>query len=171
MAIEKPVAKLAPQFSSPDATARSWAEAREQLKRAEVYWLTTVRPDGHPHVTPLLGVWLDGALHFCTGPDERKARNLAGNTHVVLTTGCNSLGEGLDLVVEGDALQVRNEAALKRLADEYVSKYGEDWRFTVRDGAFLNPGGGKALVYEVRPKTAFGFGKGEPFSQTRWRWM
>ena len=31
-------------------------------------------------------------------------------------------------------------------------------------------GGGKALVYEVAPKTAFGFGKGEGrFSQTRWR--
>ena len=41
--------------------------------------------------------------------------------------------------------------------------------FTVRDGAFLNPEGGEAVVYEVRPKTAFGFGKGEPYSQTRWR--
>jgi len=168
MAIEEPVASLEPQFSSPDATARSWAEAREQLKRAEVYWLTTVRPGGRPDATPLIAVWLDGALHFCTGPGERKAKNLADNARVVITTGCNALGEGLDLVVEGDAVQVR-EAALKRLADEYVSKYGEDWRFTVRDGAFLNPEGGKALVYEVRPKTAFGFGKGGPFSQTRWR--
>jgi general stress protein 26 len=168
VATEKPEAKLAPQFSSPDATARSWTQAREQLKRAAIFWLTTVRPDGRPHVTPLIAVWLDGALHFCTGPDERKAKNLADNAHVAITTGCNALGEGLDLVIEGDAVQVRNQAALKRLADEYVSKYGEDWRFTVRDGAFLNPEGGQALVYEIRPTTAFGFGKGA-FSQTRWR--
>jgi nitroimidazol reductase NimA-like FMN-containing flavoprotein (pyridoxamine 5'-phosphate oxidase superfamily) len=148
---------------------RSGAEAREQLEQAEVYWLTTVRPDGRPHVTPLIAVWLDDALHFCTGPDERKAKNLADNARLAITTGCNSLGEGLDLVVEGNAVQVRNEATLHCLANEYVAKYGEDWRFTVLDAAFLNPEGGQALVYEVRPKTVFGFGKGEPFSQTRWR--
>jgi nitroimidazol reductase NimA-like FMN-containing flavoprotein (pyridoxamine 5'-phosphate oxidase superfamily) len=169
MAIGIPIGELAPQFSSPDATPTSWADARKHVEEAEVYWLSTVRPDGRPHVAPLIAVRLDGALHFRTGPDERKARNLAGNARVALTTGCNSLGEGLDLVVEGDAVQVRNEATLHRLADEYVANYGEDWRFTVLDAAFLNPEGGQALVYEVRPKTAFGFGKGEPFSQTRWR--
>jgi hypothetical protein len=28
---------------------------------------------------------------------------------------------------------------------------------------------GKALVYRIDPTTAFGFGKGTSFSQTRWR--
>ena len=49
-----------------------------------MYWLSTVRPDGRPHVTPLLGIWLDGALYFCTGPDERKAKNLARNPRCIL---------------------------------------------------------------------------------------
>ena len=44
-----------------------------------MYWLSTVRPDGRPHVTPLMSVWLEGALYFCTGPDERKAKNLVRN--------------------------------------------------------------------------------------------
>lgn len=44
------------------------------LDRAELYWLTTVRPDGRPHVTPLIGVALDAAAHFCTGLREHKAR-------------------------------------------------------------------------------------------------
>ena len=96
-------------------------------------------------------------------------KNLARNSHVVITTGCNTLHEGLDVVVEGDAVQVRDDGKLQLVADAYISKYGEEWRFTVRDGAFLNPEGGEAVVYEVRPKTAFGFGKGEPYSQTRWR--
>jgi hypothetical protein len=39
----------------------------------------------------------------------------------------------------------------------------------VRDGAFNGEDGNVALVYEVRPTTAFGFGKGKLFSQTRWR--
>jgi hypothetical protein len=40
----------------------------------------------------------------------------------------------------------------------------------VRDGAFYLEGGEtEVLVYELAPTTAFGFGKGESFSQTRWR--
>jgi nitroimidazol reductase NimA-like FMN-containing flavoprotein (pyridoxamine 5'-phosphate oxidase superfamily) len=138
------------------------------LEQAEVYWLTTVRSDGCPHVTPLVAVWLEEALYFCTGPSERKAKNLAGNPHCVITTGCNSLAEGLDLVVEGDAVKVSDEAKLQRIADEYAAKYDPPFHFTVRDGVFYGEGG-EALVYEVTPTTAFGFGKGQMFSQTRWR--
>jgi nitroimidazol reductase NimA-like FMN-containing flavoprotein (pyridoxamine 5'-phosphate oxidase superfamily) len=168
MTVETPVAHLGKEFSSPDATPTPWEEARERLANAEVYWLSTVRPDGRPHVTPLIAIWLDGALYFCTGESERKNKNLARNPRVVLTTGCNSLTEGLDLVIEGDAVRVSDEVKLERVAESYVSKYGEDWRFTVRDGVFHHSEG-TALVYEVRPKTAFGFAKGEPGGQTRWR--
>jgi hypothetical protein len=104
-------------------------------------------------------------LHFCTGPEERKAKNMALNPRVAVTTGCNALDEGLDVVVEGLALEVNDEARLQRLADLYKSKYG--WDFSVRDGAFYGDGG-RALVYEVAPTKAFGFGKGEKYSQTRW---
>lgn len=48
-------------FSSPTATATDWEQGRAQLASADVYWLSTVRPNGEPHVTPLLGVWVDGA--------------------------------------------------------------------------------------------------------------
>jgi general stress protein 26 len=162
---KEPTAELQPHFSSDDATATPWAEARAQLERAEIYWLSTVRPDGRPHVTSLLCVWLDGAVYFCTGPGERKARNLAHNPNCVITTGCNVL-KGLDVVVEGKAVQVRDEATLQRLAAIYASKYG--WHYEVRDGAFSG-GGGLALVYEVAPMTAFSFGKGDISGQTRYR--
>jgi nitroimidazol reductase NimA-like FMN-containing flavoprotein (pyridoxamine 5'-phosphate oxidase superfamily) len=166
MARNEPVSELQQQFSSDDATPTAWAEARAHLEQAAIFWLTTVRPDGRPHVTPLLSVWLDGALYFCTGPSERKAKNLARNAHCILTTGCNALDVGLDLVVEGDAVAVSGEAMLQRVADLYASKY-DGWHFTVRDGAFHGDGG-RALVYAVAPTTVFGFGKGT-FSQTRWR--
>lgn len=168
MTDKQPVAELDTRFSSDGATPTAWAEARTHLERAEVYWLSTVRPDGRPHVTPLLSVWLDGALYFCTGPTERKAKNLERNAHCILTTGCNALNEGLDLVVEGVAVRVSDDAALQRIADAYESKYGREWHFDVRDGAFGHADGGEALVYEVAPVKALGFGKGE-FSQTRWR--
>jgi nitroimidazol reductase NimA-like FMN-containing flavoprotein (pyridoxamine 5'-phosphate oxidase superfamily) len=169
MAEKEPAAELEPHFSSDDATATPWAEARERLATAKVYWLSTVRPDGRPHVTPVAAVWLDDALYFTTGQTERKAKNLALNPRCVVTTGCNVL-EGLDVVVEGDAVRVTDEARLRQLADGYVAKYDQLFRFTVRDGAFYLEGGETAvLVYELAPTRAFGFGKGESFSQTRWR--
>ncbi len=161
-----PSGALDRRFSSEDATTVAWERGRKTLERAEVYWLTTVRADGRPHVTPLIGIWLDDAFHFCTGPEEQKAKNLERNAHVVVTTGCNALGEGFDVVVEGDAELVHDEARLQQLADLYRTKYG--WEFSVRDGAFLGDGG-RALVFAVVPDKVFGFGKGEPYSQTRWR--
>jgi hypothetical protein len=168
MAETSPAAELDGRYSSEGAAPTQWARARERFAGAEVYWLSTVRPDGRPHVTPLIAVWLDGAAHFCTGPDERKARNLARNPHCILTTGCNEIGGGLDIVLEGDAVRVTDEGRLRRLADLYVEKYGGDWRFEVSDGAFAHEAG-RALVFEVAPARAFGFAKGDPFSQTRWR--
>ena len=166
----QPVTELDPRFSSPDATATEWAVASDALAKAEVYWLSTVRPDGRPHVTPLIAVWHEGALCVTTGPDERKAKNLAENVHCVVTTGSNTLSEGLDLVLEGDAARVTDDARLQQLADAFASKYGTDtWHFTVRDGAFHNEAGGKALVFRIEPRTVFGFGKGETYSQTAWR--
>lgn len=164
----EPVPELDQRFSSVDASPTPWPEARDRLRDAEVFWVSTVRPDGRPHVTPLIAVWLDDALYFCTGPTERKARNLEENCHVILTTGCNLIGEGLDVVVEGEAVRLTDDAQLMRIADAYVSKYGSDWHFDVRDGLFVHEAG-TALVFEVAPRKAFGFRKGDEFSQTRWR--
>jgi general stress protein 26 len=168
MVVNEPLTELDQAFSGDGASPTPWSEAQERLEQAEIYWLSTVRPDGRPHVTPLIAVWLDGALHFCTGATERKAKNIADNPHCILTTGCNTYDHGLDLVVEGDAVRVSDDTRLQRLADAWEAKYGSFWHFTVRDGLFHHSGR-DALVYEVAPQTAFGFGKGDTFSQTRWR--
>lgn len=130
-------------------------------------WVSTVRPDGRPHVTPLISVGLDGAAYFCTGPGERKARNLVQCARCVLTTGCNLLREGFDVVIEGDAECVSEDAKLERVAALYESKDGTDRHFDVRDGAFYGRGG-EAIVFKVAPSTVFGFGRDE-YSQTGWR--
>ncbi|MCQ9709391.1 pyridoxamine 5'-phosphate oxidase family protein [Streptomyces sp. BSP1] len=159
---------LDPRYSTPAAEAVPWSAAEDLLNRSEVFWLTTVRPDGRPHVTPLLAVWQHGALHFATGAEERKARNLAQNQQVILTTGTNSLSTGLDLVLEGEASLVSDTDRLTSLATAWSTKYGPDWTFHVSDGTFHHPDGASALVFAVPPHRAFGFTKGTPFSQTRW---
>ena len=163
--ITNPQTDLNPQFSSDSASPLPWPEARNLLEHSSIYWLVTVRPEGRPHVTPLFAVWLADTIYFCTGPTERKARNLADNPHCVIITGCNVI-EGHDLIIEGDALRVTDEADLKAVAAQYASKY--NWRYEIRDGAFYGEGG-RAEVYSVAPTTAFSFGKGDTFSQTRYR--
>jgi general stress protein 26 len=162
------------RFSSPDATAMPWDAAEAVLRGAEIYWVTTVRPDGRPHVTPLVAVWLDGALFFCTGDDERKARNLRGNTSCVMTTGCNAFRSGTDIVLEGEATNVTDDASLQRVADALLAKY--DWPYRVKDGALEEVGRpdegesrGVAIVFRVTPSTIFAYGRGESFSATRYR--
>jgi nitroimidazol reductase NimA-like FMN-containing flavoprotein (pyridoxamine 5'-phosphate oxidase superfamily) len=169
MVERQPVTELSSDFSGPDAVATDWARGRDALKEAMLYWLTTVRPEGRPHVTPLIGVWADGAMYFCTGPDERKAKNLVRNRHCLLTTGSNGL-DGFDVVVEGQAVTCDDEAELRNVADTYEAKYGA--HFTAPDGTWFGMGDmireRKIPLYRVAPDTVFGFGKGDPFSQTRW---
>jgi hypothetical protein len=170
MAEERPAAELDARFSSPGATPTDWAEGRLHIDEAEVFWLSTVRPDGRPHVTPLLAVWHDYAMYFCTGSEERKAKNLKQNPQCILTTGQNGL-DGLDVVVEGRAVEVSDMAELGLIAGAYELKYGV--HFTAPEGTWFGLSdairAGKALVYRLAPTTILGFAMGEQFSQTRWR--
>ncbi|MGY1742712.1 MULTISPECIES: pyridoxamine 5'-phosphate oxidase family protein [unclassified Blastococcus] len=163
----EPDTAVDPRYGEPGAGPLPWARAQAVLEAAPLSWISTVRPDGRPHVTPLLTVWRDGALHFSTGAAERKARNLADNPEVVLTTGGNRWDEGLDVVVEGRAERVRDHAELAALARAYEDKYGPAWHVELTEDGFADPHG-TALVFRVRPRTAFGFAKA-PASQTRWR--
>lgn len=164
----EPVTEFDGSFSEPGASATPWGEARDVLQRAEIFWLTTVRGDGRPHVTPLIAVLHEDRLHFGTGPAEQKARNLERNRHCVLTTGSNRLDEGLDVIVEGEAVQVAEEQRLRSVAERFAGKYGEDWRFEVRGDGLWHPGGGHVLLFEVAATKAFAFHRG-PYSQTTYR--
>lgn len=130
---------------------------------------STVRADGRPHVTPLIGVVQDSAVHFCTGLQEQKTRNLEHNPQVALTTGSNTWAQGLDVVVEGSATRVTDRLVLQQLADAYEGKYGSDWHFEVGDGVF-GSGGDAAAVFRIEPAKVIAFAK-EPHGQTTYRWQ
>lgn len=162
-----PTAAVDERFGDPAAGPTPWPDAVGVLDRAELYWLTTVRRGGRPHVTPLIGVWLDGALHFCTGPREQKARNMEHNRQVALTTGTNTWAQGLDVVIEGTALRVDDRPTLQRLAAAYEHKYGSAWHFEVGDGVF-GAGDDAAAVFRIEPGKVLAFAK-EPHAQTTYR--
>jgi general stress protein 26 len=163
--VDQPVTQLDTRFSGPNAQPTTWAAAREVLETAQLSWISTVRADGRPHVTPLVAVWLDGALHFSTGPTEQKAVNLGTNPNVVLTTGCNTWDQGLDVMVEGQARRVTDRPTLERLAAAWREKWDGSWQFDVTDEGFHHRTG-VVLVFVVEPTKVLAFGKGT-FSHTR----
>jgi len=178
--MQDPVTELDARFSDPAATPTPWATTEAVLDGAQISWLTTVRPDGRPHVTPLVTVWLDGAVHFCTGPSEQKALNLAANPNVVMTTGCNTWDEGLDVMVEGPVERVTDLATLRRLAAAWATRWDGQWKFEPIEGGFVDEhadagdeargdgSDGPVLVFAVRATKVLAFGKGT-FSHTRYR--
>ncbi|MFE6911505.1 pyridoxamine 5'-phosphate oxidase family protein [Streptomyces erythrochromogenes] len=164
-------AALNPRPGASEVTATAWSEAQRQLGAAEIFWLSTVRPDGRLHVTPVIAAWHDGTMYFSTGPGEQKAKNLAHDGHCALTTGGNALTEGLDLVVEGRAQQVCDPTRLEEVITAYATKYGP--HVTSPEGTFHGIDDairqGNAVVFAVAPTTAYGFGRdGGVYSHTRW---
>ncbi|POX52536.1 pyridoxamine 5'-phosphate oxidase [Streptomyces sp. Ru71] len=179
IAARQPVTELDARYSSAlhprpgaaEVTATQWAEAERLLESAEIFWVSTVRPDGRLHVTPVIAAWHEGVLYFATGPGEQKAKNLAHHARCALTTGGNSLTSGLDLVVEGSAERVADPAVLERVISAYETKYGP--HITSPEGTFHGLGDalrkGDAAAFAVVPATAYGFGRDDGvYSHTRW---
>jgi nitroimidazol reductase NimA-like FMN-containing flavoprotein (pyridoxamine 5'-phosphate oxidase superfamily) len=131
----------------------SWGHLDERMAAARNYWVSTTRPDGRPHATPVWGVWVDGTFYFGVGPDSRKARNLAGNANVAV-----HLESGEDVVIlEGRAEKIADLAPdlVERLFAASVAKYGTGSRDV--EGS-----------YAVRPRVALAWTEGGPRTFTRW---
>ena len=109
MFTEQPLAEKLPA-NAKHAAPMPWADGRQRLEAGRWYWLATVRPDGRPHVMPVLAVWLEGALFFVAADASRKAHNLVGDPHCVMTVAL----EDAHLVVEGEAARVKDAAKLQR---------------------------------------------------------
>ena len=146
--------------SAVETSAKPWAEVAPLLNTASSHWFASVRPDGRPHVVPLGAAYMDGAIYFTTGQGTRKEKNVIDNPHCVVT--CSV--EGFDVVVEGEASKLTDNAKLERLAEHYREN---GWPATVRDGAFDAPfsapttGPAPYEVYEISPTTAFALGTNE----------
>jgi hypothetical protein len=148
-----------------------WSRALDQLEAGAggtSWWLATVRPDGRPHVAAVGALWVDGRFYFTSGPGTLKSRNLAQNPSCVLSAAL----AGLDLVVEGTAARVTDEATLRRIAERYAA---QGWPARVHDDSitaeYSAPSAGPPPwdLYTVTPAAAFGVATAEPSGATRWR--
>jgi nitroimidazol reductase NimA-like FMN-containing flavoprotein (pyridoxamine 5'-phosphate oxidase superfamily) len=143
------------------SSATSWDLARERLSRQSEMghhsWIATVRPDGRPHLMPVLTFWFDDALHFVVGEGTRKGRNLSAHSYCVIGTESNEL-PSLDVVVEGRAEPLADEEAVRRAA-EHLGSNG--WPLEAKGDEVFGPSAPTAgpppyRVYRVAPVKAFG---------------
>jgi nitroimidazol reductase NimA-like FMN-containing flavoprotein (pyridoxamine 5'-phosphate oxidase superfamily) len=167
----EPQTSVDQRFSDRGATPTSWADTLAVIEAAELFWVSTVRANGRPHVTPLVAVWSAGALYFAAGPEEQKSVNLTHNCHVILTTGCNDWDRGIDVVVEGDATRVTSPDELTRAAEVWTHKWDGRWTYAAGSDCFHHSDGvtvddGDVYVFKVTPTKVLAFAKGN-FSHTR----
>ncbi len=151
-----------------------WSRAEKQLATPSdantTHFLSTVRPDGRPHVAGVGALWVDGKFYIVSGPRTRKSRNLAERADCVISV---KLAD-LDLVVEGVAAKVTDDATLQRLAKLYDA---QGWPATVENRAFTAPYSAPSAgpppwdLYEFTPRTAFGVATAEPYGAMRWHFQ
>lgn len=101
----------------------SWSEADRLLTDARVYWISTTRPDGRPHVVPSDGIWLDGVLYFGGAPETVHMQNVRSTRHAAA-----HVGDGLAaaVIVEGPVLDETPERDVAgRLAEANNTKYAD----------------------------------------------
>ena len=79
-----------------------WSYVEERLIPARNYWVSTITASGRPHLRPVDGVWVDGALCFGGSPETRWVRNLERNPAISV-----SLPSDEDaIILEGTAEQI-----------------------------------------------------------------
>ena len=132
------------------------------------FFLGTVRPDGRPHAAGVGAIWHDGDFFVVSGPGTRKSRNLAANPAATIAARL----PGIDVIFEGDAVRVTDEATLERVAAIYREG---GWPAQVEDGAFTAPYSAPAAgpppwhLYRFVYHTAIGTAGEAPQGATRWR--
>lgn len=104
-----------------EAGMLDWSEVAATLSAAPILWVSTVTPDGAPHLVPIWGAFTSDVAYIEGGSMTRWARNLAGGDDRI------HLGidhRGMQVMVRGTAVHTEVEAGLQAaIADQYEAKY------------------------------------------------
>jgi hypothetical protein len=129
-------------------------------------WLTTINPDGSPHVMPVGVANVSDAWYFTSSRAAVKARNIARDPRCVISVATHPF----DLVVEGRAVPVSDGDELRRIAEWFN---GGGWPCRVEGDAltaeFSAPSAGPPPwhVYRLMPSRVYALGAAEPYGAAR----
>jgi PPOX class probable F420-dependent enzyme len=104
-----------------DLTKERDAHIDERLRAELMMWLSTVRPDGRPHLVPVWFLWDGRTILIFSRPNQQKLRNLQHNPNVVIAL--DTAGQGDDIVmIEGKA-ELLDDPAVSAALPAYAEKY------------------------------------------------
>jgi PPOX class probable F420-dependent enzyme len=103
-----------------DLTKKSDAHIDARLRSDIMIWLSTVKPDGTPHIVPVWFLW-DGDSFYVYSKRDQKIRNLKQNRAVMLALDDTKGGDD-PIFASGEATLLPREEALTA-QPAYVAKY------------------------------------------------
>lgn len=130
----------------------TWRFVEEAMATDEFYWVTTIRPDGMPHVRPTWGVWVEGRFYCGGGERTRWVRNIAANSEIVVH---REDAEEV-VIIEGNAQRIDHETSDETLIERLDTVYEE--KYDIRHGT---------PFFAARPDTVLAWGD-FPTDATRW---
>jgi hypothetical protein len=106
---------------------------------------------------PVIGIWIDGAMHVVAGEGTRKGRNLAADDRCVIATTSTTL-PALDIVIEGHAERLTDDATVRHVTEVLVAN---NWPLEARGHEVYGPHGPTAgpppyAIYRIVPTRVFG---------------
>ena len=135
-----------------------WSWAEERLVSSRNYWVTTVWPDGRPHLMPVWGMWHEDSFWFSSSKPSRKARNLTADPRCMVAT-----EDAVNpVVVEGQASLVTDRDELAMMLALENAKYSTDYGIETLDPAINS-------TFRVRPRWVFGL-RTDDFAGSPTRW-
>ena len=122
---------MLPAMSSPRASGRVPIE--ERLRSEPTVWLSSIRPDGRPHVVPVWFTWDGSIFDLYSKPNAQKVRNVRAHPEVVgyLRNECNEYLRALEYRFERE---IRLHEAPDQAEDSVL-------RYLRADGREVRPGG------------------------------
>jgi PPOX class probable F420-dependent enzyme len=96
------------------------ARADQRLRSELMMWISTVRPDGRPHLVPVWFLW-DGERVIIFSKPDQKIRNLKQNPQVVLALDDTDGGEDV-VLIDGEAT-LPERGTLSPAMPTYAEKY------------------------------------------------
>jgi PPOX class probable F420-dependent enzyme len=133
-----------------------WSWAEERILAARNLWIATLFPDGRPQLSAVWGTWHAGRALFSCAPTSAKARNLARDPRITVSTE----DAGDPIVVEGTAREVADRDEWAACVDALNAKY---------PGSYTVSGDEHSGFYLVTPLRAFGL-RHDDFAGSPTRW-
>jgi PPOX class probable F420-dependent enzyme len=97
------------------------AHIERRLRSEPIIWLSSVRPDGRPHLVPVWFLWDGSSFLIFSQPNAQKVRNLRRSPQVMVALEATDEGEDV-AIFEGKATLL-DDPTITPLLPAYAEKY------------------------------------------------